>query len=53
MIKHFFERFKNKTDNELNKMVEAPKTYVPEAVAAAIEELKDRKKERQSMLILK
>ena len=44
MIKHFFERFKNKTDNELNKMVEAPKTYVPEAVAAAIEELKDRKK---------
>lgn len=39
MPNHFSERFKNKTDDELTYIVEAPKKHVPEAVEAAVDEL--------------
>jgi hypothetical protein len=53
MPNHFSERFKNKTDNELTKMVEAPKKYVPEAVDAAIEELHNRENGTSEYIDLK
>ncbi len=43
MPNHFTERFRNKTDKELSKIVDTPKNYVPEAIEAAIEELDARK----------
>lgn len=42
MSNHFSERFRNKTDDELNRIVLAPKKHVQEAVQAAIEELESR-----------
>jgi len=42
MPNHFSERFKNKTDDELTRMVDAPKNYISEAIEAAIEELNSR-----------
>lgn len=42
MPNHFTERFKQKTDIELTRIVDTPKNFVPEAVEAAIEELNAR-----------
>lgn len=42
MPNHFTDRFKNKTDNELERMVANPRKYLPEAVEAAMEELTAR-----------